>query len=72
MSLTFEQQHADLLDRLNPAERRAVSQSFANGILEGWTPTRSDVELLVRHTLGELTEDEYRAQVIAAAAARHR
>lgn len=65
MSTTFEEKYADLLDRLSPVERRAVVRSVTNAILEGWTPTRDQIELQVRRAAGEMTGDEYRAHVLA-------
>ncbi|MCF8609042.1 hypothetical protein L5G28_02530 [Gordonia sp. HY285] len=65
MSATFEEKYADLLDRLNPVERRAVVRSVTNAIQEGWDPTRSQIELQVRRAAGEMTGDQYRAQVLA-------
>ncbi|MCF8589093.1 hypothetical protein [Gordonia liuliyuniae] len=67
MSTTFEEKYADLLDRLNPVERRAVVRSVTNAIQEGWDPTRSQIELQVRRASGEITGEQARAQIIAAA-----
>ena len=63
--MTFEEQYATLLDRLPPAERRAVVRSATSAILEGWAPTHAQVELQVQRAAGELTGDQYRARVIA-------
>ena len=41
-------------------------------MLEGWTPTRESVVLLIDVVAGNITADEYKARVVASAATRSR
>lgn len=57
---------------LSPDDRRHVYDAITNGMLSGWNPTRDAVTDLVDVVAGRITDDEFKARVIAAAAARGR
>jgi len=53
-------------------DRRHVYDAIANGMLSGLNPTRGAVTDLADVVAGKITDDEYKARVIAAATARSR
>lgn len=57
--LDAEHRWPGAFDTLDAANRRAVIQSIANGWLEGWKPTRADVDNLVLAARGDITTEEY-------------
>lgn len=59
--------NADVLERLDPVQRRAVRQSVSNGMLEGWEPDRAALVLLVARAAGDISGAQYRELVIARA-----
>jgi Antitoxin VbhA len=46
--------------------------ALASSMLEGWTPTRESVALLIDAVAGNITADEYKARVVASAATHGR
>lgn len=59
---SIEQQYPELFVGLTETERRLVRNSIAIVALEGWNPTREDVQLQVQLVSGDLTSDEVRAK----------
>ena len=57
---------------LSAENRRHVHNALACSMLEGWTPIRESVALLIDAVAGNITADEYKARVIASAATRSR
>jgi hypothetical protein len=57
---------------LSAENRRYVHNALASSMLEGWTPTRESVALLIDVVAGNITADEYQARVVASAATRGR
>ncbi len=74
MASDFETTYADLLDTLPAEARRGVVSAFGNAILEGWEPSREQVELQVLDARGELSDDEFerRAREVAERIAEQR
>lgn len=62
----YAQRWPDLWARLpDDAARQRLSDTLANGRLEGIEPDRAFVEDLVARARGEMTGDEFRARVKA-------
>jgi hypothetical protein len=57
---------------LSAENRRYVHNALASSMLEGWTPTRESVALLIDAVAGNITADEYKARVVASAATHGR
>ena len=63
----IEDQHPDLFTDLTAQQKRALNSAISNAVLEGWDPTREDVELQVKYARGELTSEQILAEQIALA-----
>ncbi|MFT3661831.1 MAG: hypothetical protein QM809_10640 [Gordonia sp. (in: high G+C Gram-positive bacteria)] len=74
MATDLETTYADLLDTLPTDTRRILLGSIGNAVLEGWEPTREDIELQVLDARGELSDEEFdrRARALAQQKSRHR
>ncbi|HEX3733069.1 MAG TPA: hypothetical protein VHU91_09145 [Mycobacteriales bacterium] len=57
---------------LSAENRRHVHNALACSMLEGWTPIRESVTMLIEAAAGNITGDECRARVIASAKPRDR
>ena len=53
----------EAVEILAPADRLAVRTAVADNVLEGWQPTKVDIEMLVAVASGATTAEEYRAWV---------
>jgi hypothetical protein len=49
---------------LPASDRLAVRTAVANSVLEGWQPTKVDVDRLAAFALGAITMEQYRAWVL--------
>lgn len=58
----------DLLDGLTAEERRAVVGAVADNVLEGWQPSRADVQALVDVVCGKTSTADYIRSVRASLA----
>lgn len=67
----WEQECSDLLDALTSNERRLVTTAVADNVLEGWRPTRADIEALIGVARGEVTTEEYLANLRSGSAAHN-
>lgn len=61
----WKQQCSDLLEGLGSDDRRVVTKAVATNVLEGWKPSRAEIEILIAGVCGDLTEEEYHAKVLA-------
>jgi hypothetical protein len=61
-----------LTRRPGDENRRHVHNAIVSGMIEGWTPSRESVTMLIEAAAGNITGDEYRARVIASAKVRDR
>lgn len=59
-----------VLDGLTGHQRRALENAIATNVLEGWAPTQCDIERLAALGRGELTAEDYVADVRARRAPR--
>lgn len=50
--------------RLSPADRAAVRNAIASGVLEGAVPALASIDLLVEFADGDITFEQYRARVL--------
>jgi hypothetical protein len=65
---TWMRRWADLLDGLTAEERRAVVAAIADNVLEGWRPSRADVQALVDVVCGKTSTEDYIRSVRASLA----
>ena len=56
---TWRQRWPDLLDGLTAEQRRAVIAAVADNVLEGWQPSRADVQALVDVVIGKTSIEDY-------------
>ena len=49
---------------LPASDRLAVRTAVANSVLEGWQPTKADVDRLAAFAAGTITIEQYRAWVL--------
>ena len=49
----------DLFDGLTAEQRRIVITAVADNVLEGWRPSRADIQALVDVVCGNTTTEEY-------------
>lgn len=64
------QRWPDLLVGLSGDERRVLSVAVTDNVLEGWEPSRADIQALVDVVRGYVTTQEYLANLGTSAAAR--
>jgi Antitoxin VbhA len=57
---------------LSAENRRYVHNALVSSMLEGWTPSRESVALLIDAVTGNITAAEYRARVVASVGTRGR
>lgn len=55
----WKQSWPDLLDGLTAEQRRIVTTAVADNVLEGWQPTRADIQALVDVVCGKATTEDY-------------
>lgn len=53
------QRWPELLDGLTAEQRRAVTTAVADNVLEGWQPSRADVQALVDVVCGKASTEDY-------------
>jgi hypothetical protein len=56
---TWRQRWPELLDGLTGEQRRAVSTAVADNVLEGWQPSREDIQALVDIVTGRTSTEDY-------------
>lgn len=61
----WQRRWPDLFAGLSDEHKRIVNNAIANNVLEGWEPTRGQVEGLVNVVRGELGAEEHIANVCA-------
>jgi hypothetical protein len=49
----------DLFDGLTAEQHRAVTKAVADNVLEGWRPTRDDIQALIDVVCGNTTTEDY-------------
>lgn len=52
------------LAKLSNSDRLAVRAAVANSVLEGWQPTKAEMDRLVAFAAGAITIEQYRAWVL--------
>ncbi len=57
--LQFLADNADLLATLTPHERDSLIEAISSSAIEGFEPTRTDLEALVDRAAGSITFEEY-------------
>jgi hypothetical protein len=67
---TWTQRWPELLDGLTAEQRRAVTTAVADNVLEGWQPSRADVQALVDVVCGKTSTEDYIRSVRAGLAVR--
>lgn len=55
----WRQRWPELLDGLTAEQRRAVITAVADNVLEGWRPSRADVQALVDVVIGKTSTEDY-------------
>jgi len=58
-SSTWLHRWPDLFDGLTAAQRRIVITTVADNVLEGWRPSRADIQALVDVVCGNTTTEDY-------------
>jgi len=58
-SSTWLHRWPDLFDGLTAEQRRIVVTAVADNVLEGWRPSRADIQALVDVVCGNTTTEEY-------------
>jgi hypothetical protein len=56
---TWRQRWPELLDGLTDEQRRAVTTAVADNVLEGWQPSREDIQALVDVVTGKTSTEDY-------------
>lgn len=56
---TWLQRWPDLFDGLTAEQRRVVITAVANNVLEGWRPSRAEIQALVDVVCDRTTIEEY-------------
>lgn len=59
MTADWRQCWPDLLDGLTAEQQRIVTTAVADNVLEGWQPTRADIQALVDVVCGKTTTQDY-------------
>ena len=67
---TWRQRWPELLDGLTAEQRRAVTTAVADNVLEGWQPTREDIQALVDVVTGKTSTEDYVRAVHTGASVR--
>lgn len=67
---TWRQRWPELLDGLTAEQRRAVITAVADNVLEGWQPSREDIQALVDVVTGKTSTEDYIRSVHAGLAVR--
>ena len=49
----------DLFDGLTAEQHRAVTNAVADNVLEGWRPSRADIQALIDVVRGNTTTEDY-------------
>lgn len=60
---SYTERFPDLFDGLTDEQRRGITQTLANGHLEGWEPTREEISDLIDVDLGRISDEEYITRV---------
>lgn len=58
-SSTWLHRWPDLFDGLTAEQRRIVITAVADNVLEGWRPSRADIQALVDVVCGNTTTEDY-------------
>ena len=58
-SSTWLHRWPDLFDGLTAEQRRILITAVADNVLEGWRPSRADIQALVDVVCGNTTTEEY-------------
>jgi hypothetical protein len=64
------QRWPELFDGLTAEQHRAVTNAVADNILEGWRPSRDDIQALIDVVCGNTTTEDYINAVRTGSAAR--
>lgn len=56
---SWQQRWPELLHGLTADQRRAVRTAVADNVLEGWQPTRDEIQALVDVVTGKSSTDDY-------------
>jgi hypothetical protein len=67
---TWRHRWPDLFDGLNAEARRIVTTAVADNVLEGWRPSRADIQALIDVVCGNTTTEDYINAVRTGGAAR--